>query len=266
MGQNQTTRLALVTGASSGIGLEFARRLAADGYDLVLIARRAERLDALSDELSSRHGISTHALPLDLTVPGAVDSVVQFIDTNHLVVHTLVNNAGFGLVGRFYEIDRLAQLGMIQLNLTVLTDLTRCFLPGMIERGEGRILNVASSASFQPAPFAGLYHATKAFVLFLTEALSEELRGTGVTASVLCPGPVDKTEFSERRGGENKVPRLGFTLVDAKDVARTGLNGLSRGRTIIVPGLAMKLSSIITPRLPRWLVRRLIYLIMRSRV
>ncbi|MFV1981559.1 MAG: SDR family NAD(P)-dependent oxidoreductase, partial [Rhodothermia bacterium] len=238
---HQTGRLALVTGASSGIGREIARQIAGKGYDVVLIARRAERLKTLSDELVSDHGVSAYLLPLDLSVPEAADRVMQFLDENQLVVHTLVNNAGFGLVGRFHEIDHQEQLDMIQLNVTVLTDLTRRLLPAMVDRGDGRILNVASSASFQPAPFAGLYHATKAFVLFLTEALAEELRGTGITATALCPGPVDQTEFGDRAGNMSKIPGLGFARVSAKDVAKAGLAGMERGKTIVVPGLSMKL-------------------------
>lgn len=232
----------------------------------MLTARRLERLEELSDELVSSHGVSVHILPLDLTLPLAADQVIEFLDAHQMVVHTLVNNAGFGLVGRFHEIDLEAQLEMIQLNVTVLTDLTRRLLPGMVERGAGRVINVASSAAFQPAPVMGLYHATKAFVLFLTEAIAEELQGTGVTATALCPGPVGQTEFGVRLGAVGNVPGFGFVRVSAKDVARKGLAAAGRGRTIIVPGFWMKVNSVITPRLPRWLVRKAIHRVQRSRV
>lgn len=259
-------RLALVTGASSGIGLELARHLAADGCDVVLIARRLDRLKALSEELVSKHGVSVHILALDLSAPRAVNEVIEFLDTRQLEVHTLINNAGFGLVGRFHEIDRQAQLDLIQVNVTVPADLTRCLLPGMVERGEGRVLNVASSSAFQPASMVGLYHASKAFVLFLTEAIAEEVRGTGVTATALCPGPVGQTEFGDRLGPAGKVPGLNFIQVSARDVARIGLAGMRRGKTIVVPGFWMKLNSVITPRLPRWFVRKTIHMLQRSRV
>jgi len=232
----------------------------------VLIARRLERLEELSDELVSNHGVSAYILPLDLTAPRAADQVVEFLETHHLAVHTLVNNAGFALVGRFHEIDHKAQLEMIQLNVTVLTDLTRRLLPGMVKRGAGCVLNVASSAAFQPAPVMGVYHATKAFVLFLTEAIAEEIQGTGVTATALCPGPVGQTEFGDRLGATGKVPGLGFVRVSAEDVARQGLAAARRGKTIIVPGFWMKLSSMIAPRLPRWFVRKAMHRVQRSRV
>jgi short-subunit dehydrogenase len=263
--RSQTARLALVTGASSGIGLEFARQLASEGYNVILIARRLERLEALREELVANHAVTAYVLPLDLAVPGAADLVVEFLETNRLSVHTLVNNAGFGLVGRFDQTSRAALHEMIQLNVAVLADLTRCLIPGMIERGEGRVLNVASSAAFQPAPLMGLYHATKSFVLFLTEAISEELRGTGVTATALCPGPVGQTEFGDHLGTERKVPAMGLVRLSARDVARQGLRGSSNGKAIVVPGLMMKISALITPRLPRWFVRKATHRIQKSR-
>lgn len=257
--------VALVTGASSGIGREIARQLAADGHHLLLIARRGNRLRELARELQSDHGISTHVLELDLVRPDAPDRVIRFLDEKKLFVETLVNNAGFGQVGRFHELDRDRQLQMIQLNVTVVTDLTRRILPGMIERGEGAVLNVASSAAFQPAPLMGIYHATKAFVLFFTEAIAEEIRGTGVAATALCPGPVGQTEFGEHVGSAAKVPGLGIVQVPAARVARLGLKGLRRGKTIVVPGFFMRLSSWISPRLPRWLVRKITHRIQLTR-
>jgi short-subunit dehydrogenase len=258
-------RLALVTGASSGIGREIARHLAADGYDLLLVARREDRLRELATELESKHGRRIHVLPIDLTETDAIDRVVEYVEKEKLQIDMLVNNAGFGSVGPFHEIDRDTQIDMIKLNVVALTDLSRRLLPGMVERGRGQVLNVASSAAFQPAPVMGVYHATKAFVLFLTEAIAEEVRGTGVTATALCPGPVAHTEFGENTGTHEKVPGLGVVRVDASKVARLGIKGALRGKTIVVPGLFMRLSSWISPRLPRWLVRKITHLIQLSR-
>lgn len=266
MENDQRRRLALVTGASSGIGAEFARAIAERGEDLVMIARRRDRLEAVRDELLSKNAISVHLLPLDLTLPGAVNRVIEFLEERNLTVDRLVNNAGYGLVGRFHEIDREKQLNMIQLNVTALTDLTRQLLPGMVKRGTGSVINVASSAAFEPSPLMGLYHATKAYVLFMTEALAEELRGTGVTATALCPGPTAKTEFGNQLGSERKVPGINLVKVKARDVARAALSGADRGKVIVVPGLIMKISSMVTPRLPRWFVRKATHRIQKSRV
>jgi len=202
---------------------------------------------------------------LDLTTPDAAQRVEDFLDAKGLTVHTLVNNAGYGLVGDFRLLDRQEQLNMIQLNVMVLTDLTHRLLPAMIARGQGTVINVASSAAFQPSPSMGVYHATKSFVLFLTEALSEELRGTGVTATALCPGPVDQTEFGDRVGTDAKVPGLGIVRLSAVTVARKGLAGAARGKTIVVPGFWMRLNSVVAPRLPRWFVRKAIHWIQRQR-
>jgi short-subunit dehydrogenase len=263
---SRNSRLAVVTGASSGIGLAVARHLADQQYDLVLVARREERLKALADEITSTRHVQVYTLGLDLSATGASMEVKHFLETNDLQVDLLVNNAGFGLVGRFAELDRERQLNMIQLNVVAVTDLTRLLLPDMISRGHGRIVNVASSAAFQPAPLMGVYHATKSFVLFLTEALAEELRGTGVTATVVCPGPVGQTEFGDHTGTDEKVPGLGLVRVDAADVARIGLKAATKGKVVSVPGLIMRLSSMVTPRLPRALVRKATHLIQRSRV
>jgi short-subunit dehydrogenase len=264
-GASQPRPLALVTGASSGIGLEFARQLAAQDHDLLLVARRAERLSTLAEGLSESHDVSVHILPLDLTETAALDRIESFLFDHALHVDFLVNNAGFGLVGRFSEMDRAEQLNLIELNVIALTDLTRRLLHAMIARRRGHVLNVASSASFQPAPMMGVYHASKAFVLFLTEALAEELRGTGVTATVLCPGPVGQTEFGDRVGTEKKVPGLWVVQVTAARVAKLGIRAARRGKVICVPGALMKLSSVVTPRLPRGLVRRAVLRIQNSR-
>ena len=184
---------------------------------------------------------------------------------NRLSIDLLVNNAGFGFVGAFHETDRQTILEMIQLNVVVLADLTRRLLPSMVERGSGRIINVASSAAFQPAPLMGLYHATKAFVLFLTEAIAEEVRESGVKVTALCPGPVGQTEFGMRLGTDEKVPGLDLVRVPAAEVAATGLAAADAGRAVVVPGIIMKLGTAIAPRLPRWLVRRITHRIQRSR-
>ena len=253
-----------MTGASSGIGRAIAREIAARGQDVVLVARRRDRLEDVASELRTSHGVDAHVFAADLGDRETPERIKAFLDANGLTVHTLVNNAGYGLVGDFRLVDRQDQLGMIQVNLTALTDLTHRLLPKMIERGEGIVLNVASTAAFQPAPLMAVYHATKAYVLFLTEALAEELRGTGVTATALCPGPV-KTEFGARIGVEGKIPALELVQLSADKVAKIGLAGAVRGKTIVVPGFLNGVGAILGPRLPRALVRKIIHFLQRTR-
>src|SRR5262245_61136745 len=174
-------KVALITGASSGIGRELAKVIAADGYDLTLSARREERLESLARELSVAHGISARVIASDLADPAAAKRLVGELEKEKLTIDVLVNCAGLGVYGRLWETELVRQLEVIQVNLVALTGLTRLLLPGMVSRGRGRVLNVASTAAFQPGPFMSVYYATKAYVLSLSEALAEELKGTGVT-------------------------------------------------------------------------------------
>jgi uncharacterized protein len=250
-----TSKHALITGATAGIGRELARVFAAEGWSLVLVARRSEVLAEVGAELKANHGIGTTVITGDLGTRAGVDAVVRAVEGKGLAIDALVNNAGHGLAGPFAELDADKQLGMIDLNVTGLTALTRAFLPGMIERRRGAILNVASTAGFQPGPFMAVYYATKAYVLSFSEALSEELRGTGVTVTALCPGYTE-TEFAAR-ASEHQRPRLfsgPMGTGDARQVAEFGYRAMQRGRRIAIPGWINKLGAWSVPFSPRGLV------------
>lgn len=225
---------ALITGASGGIGLELARVFAENGHDLVLVARSADRLEALAAELAERHHVEARALTADLRdaeAPARIEAALEGGTT----IDVLVNNAGVGLLGAFATTDLGAERDMIQVNVMALVELTKRFLPGMVERRRGRILNVASTAAFQPGPLMSVYYASKAFVLHFTEALATELEGTSVTVTALCPGPTATGFQAAARMGRIPLVR-GPMLMDAATVARAGYAGLMRGRRVVVPG------------------------------
>ncbi|WP_300973393.1 SDR family oxidoreductase [Sphingomonas sp. LHG3406-1] len=247
-----TSPIVLITGASAGIGVEFARQLSAQGARLVLVARRKERIEALAGELGN-----ARAVALDLAEPDAAERLLADVAGHGEHVDCLVNNAGFGLRGRVSEQDPKRLRQMIDLNCGVLTELARGVLPAMIERGRGGILNVASTAAFQPGPGMGVYFATKAYVLSFTEALHEEVRGTGVHVTALCPGPV-ATEFGTIAGFEQKVGET-FDKLSAQPgpVAAAGLAGLSANRAIVVPGTMNKVGAQGARFLPRAIMRRI---------
>jgi len=243
------TSVALITGASAGLGVDFARQLSAQGKRLVLVARRKDRLDALAAELGNARTID-----LDLSEPGAVDRLTADLAAHGEQVDLLVNNAGFGLTGLFTQLDGQRQRQMIDLNCGALTELTHAVLPGMIERKSGAILNVASTAAFQPGPGMAVYFATKAFVLSFTEALHEEVKRHGVTVSALCPGPT-ATEFGEVAGfGPSNL--LGKIAADSPSVVRAGLEGLEKGKAVIIPGLMNKSTAQAHRFFPRSWVRK----------
>lgn len=243
------SKVALITGASAGLGVEFARQLSKRGHRLVLAARRKERLHDLAKELGN-----ARAVAIDLSQTNAVAKLMTDLDAADEQVDLVVNNAGFGLTGRFAEQDPARLRQMIDLNCGALTELCRAVAPGMIERGSGAILNVASTAAFQPGPGMAVYFATKAFVLSLTEALHEELRRHGVRVSALCPGPT-ATEFGEVAGFGKPIPR--FAVADAAPVVRAGLDGLGKNRAVVIPGLLNKLSGQGHRLLPRGVLRRI---------
>jgi len=242
---------ALITGASAGIGLELARLFAAGGYDLVLVARSAGRLEELAGELRSRHGAAARALAKDLTHPESPEEVFRELEAAGVAVDVLVNNAGFGTFGPFAETDLDQELRELQLNVVTLTHLTKRFLPGMLARRRGGVLNVGSTAGFQPGPLMAVYYATKAYVLSFSEALAEELSGTGLTVSVLCPGPT-QTEFQQRAGMESsKLFSSLLRVADAASVARAGYAGFRAGKRVVIPGLINKVAAQsirVTPR------------------
>ena len=226
---------ALITGASSGIGLELAKLFARDGHDVVLVARSADKLKQLAGELGSAHGVRATVISADLADPGAPEEIFRTLRAADVELDVLVNNAGFGVTGPFLATDAAAELRMIQVNVTALTHLTKLFLPAMLGRGAGRILNVASTAGFQPGPFMAVYYATKAYVISFSEALANELQGTGVTVTCLCPGVTD-TEFQKRAGTEQTPLFRQMRPMDAKTVARDGYRALMKGKPLVISG------------------------------
>ncbi len=252
-------RWALITGASAGLGREFAELFAQDKWNLVLTARRVDRLSALASDLVLRHGVEVQVLPADLAHPEAPERIVEELERREVEVSALVNNAGFGLRGEFREIPLAEQTEMIHVNVRALTSLTRLLVPAMLARGDGGILNVASTAAFQPGPHMAVYYATKAYVLSFTEALAEEVRGSGVKVSCLAPGAT-ATEFAGVAGMEDsRLFRMG--AMDSWSVARTGFEAWKRGKVLSVPGLRNRLGAVSVRLAPRFLVRRLVSLL-----
>ncbi|HET9255246.1 MAG TPA: SDR family oxidoreductase [Pseudonocardiaceae bacterium] len=249
-----TGRTALITGASAGLGAHFARLFAQDGHGLVLVARRRDKLDRLAAELGAARGVRTTVIAADLTDPKAPQHLHEELTQAGIEVEFLVNNAGFGASGRFADLDLSRQLDMIELNVTALTHLTGLFLPAMIRRRRGRVLNVSSSAGFLPGPYMATYYASKAYVLSFTEALAQELHGTGVTATALCPGAT-ATEFAA--AAEMGSAALFKGVMAAAPVARYGYRAMLAGKTVAVPGVTMKLALQSLRVSPRWLARRL---------
>ncbi len=246
----------LITGASSGIGRELARCFAENGSDLVLVARREDRLRELSGELSSRYGVQVRVLAKDLSLPAAARELSEELDRTGIVVEVLVNNAGFGDRGEFASLALDRQMNMVQVNVLALTELTRRFLPGMISRRRGGVLNVASSAAFQPGPLMSVYYATKAYVFHFSEGLAEELGGTGVSVTCLCPGPT-VTEFGTDAHMEGTLLfRMG--AMNAATVARAGYAGFRAGKVIVIPGIRNKLVAFSVRFSPRFAVRKIV--------
>jgi short-subunit dehydrogenase len=242
--------VALVTGASGGIGEDLARLIAAGGRDVVLLARGAAKLQTLADELSNAHKISATVLSTDLSAPGAAENVTRALAERRITIDILVNNAGFGTHGTFARDDPQEQLRMLQVNVIALTTLTRLLLPGMIERRRGRILNVASTAAFQPGPLMAVYYASKSYVLSLSLALSEETAGTGVTVSCLCPGPT-RTGFQDRaQMGQSRLFRA-TSVMSSADVARIGYDAMMAGKALVVAGVANKIGAQSVRFVPR---------------
>lgn len=248
---------ALVTGASGGIGYELAKILAREGHDVALVARSSDQLEQIATDLASDFGIRALAVPADLVDPASPDRIKDRLEQEGFVVDVLVNNAGFGTMGRFARSDTGVQIDMVQVNVSALTHLTRLFTEPMLARGGGRVMNVASTAAFQPGPFMAVYFATKAFVLSFSEALAEELRGTGVTVTTLCPGPT-VTGFQKRAGMEHAPIGGRMVTGDAATVARAGYRGMVRGRRIVVPGLFNRVGSWLPRFFPRSLGTRVV--------
>jgi hypothetical protein len=228
-------KTALITGASGGIGYELAKLFAKDHYNLVLLARSAPKLTQFGDELQRQFSVSVKAIPLDLTAAPAPQFLFDQLQRERVAVDILVNNAGYGVFGEFGKLSLEDTLGQIQLNITALTHLTKLFLGPMIERHSGKIMNVASTAGFQPGPLMAVYYATKAYVISFSEALANELNGSGVTVTCLCPGATD-TGFQGRAGMENTKLFKKLRPMEAKTVARDGYRGLLAGKTLVISG------------------------------
>jgi short-subunit dehydrogenase len=233
---DSTTQTVLITGASGGIGYELAKLFARDHYNLVLVARSPERLKQVANELRSEFGIAVKSVVLDLSQARSAKSLFEQLQQERISVEVLVNNAGFGVFGEFSSMTEEEILGQISLNVTALTQLTRLFLPAMLARRSGKIMNVASTAAFQPGPLMAVYYATKAYVLSFSEALANEVAKSGVVVSCFCPGATD-TNFQKRARMENSrlFKKIGAMKVDA--VARDGYRGLMAGRTLVFSGV-----------------------------
>jgi short-subunit dehydrogenase len=250
------SKTALVTGASGGIGYELALLLARDRYDCILVARSRDKLSALATRLEADFGVTTLVLAKDLSKPSAVDEIYEEVTAAGMKVDVLVNNAGFPVFGLFSETALEAELEMLQVNVVALTQLTKLFLKGMVERRYGRILNLASTAAFEPGPLMAVYYASKAYVLSFSEALANELRGTGVTVTALCPGPT-RTGF-QKRGVMEDSRLVQGRIADAESVALAGYRGLIAGKAIVIPGFTNKLIPWVVRVSPRGVVTRVV--------
>lgn len=245
---------ALITGASQGLGLEISKLFAQNGYPLILVARNQARLDTLAQELIATYRIDVLTISKDLSLPTAADELETLISNRNISIEILVNNAGFGVHGLFSDTDWKATEAMLSLNMITLTHLTHLFLPQMLRSGHGKILNIASTAAFQPGPFMACYFASKAYVLSFTEALAEELSGTGVTVTAFCPGPT-RTQFQKRSHTENL--RENTFAMEAAPTVKAGYRGLMKGKRLVIPGFTNKLLAFLIRLAPRGLVLRM---------
>jgi short-subunit dehydrogenase len=245
----------LIIGASSGIGWQLARIFAQHGHPVALVARSSDKLEKLAQELQSAFQVRALTIAADLTQSDAPVQIAESLRARDVNVDMLVNNAGFGLRGRFAELDTRRQLDMIQLNVTAVTHLTRLFLPGMIQRNLGGVLNVASTAAFQSGPLMAVYYATKGFVLSFTEALHDEVAGTGLHVTCLCPGPTS-TGFAATAGAENaNLFKYGVDRADA--VARRGYDAFQKNEVLAIPGIRNQMGVLAGKLAPRGVVRRI---------
>ncbi len=256
-GQGKRTKTALVTGASSGLGLEFSKLLAQDGYNLVIVARDRQKLQQVAGELQARYKIQARVLVKDLSEAGAAQEIYDELRGDSVAVDVLINNAGYALYGPFIETDLTTEVQMIATNVTTLTILSKLFAREMVTRRRGRILNVASTAAFAPGPLMAVYYATKAYVLSLSEALANELQGTGVTVTALCPGPVE-TGFQKRAQMEASRLVAGRKIADAASVAAEGYRAMLKGQTMIIPGLMNQLQTLSVRFTPRKMVAQVV--------
>ncbi len=252
---------ALITGASRGIGYELAKQFAKNEYEVILVARNADKLKEIADDFHFQFKTTVHILPLNLVKPDAPNELYHFLKRNNIKVDYLVNNAGIGMHGYFHQIELNDNLDLLQLNITTLTHITRLFLSDMVTRNFGGVLNVASTAAFHPGPMMATYHASKAYVVSFTEALAAEMKGKKVKISVLCPGPTE-TNFHRRPGVENVFhAKRGMFTMNIEKVAKLGYNGLMNNKTVVIAGLvntvAASMAKITPNRLLNPIVRSL---------
>jgi uncharacterized protein len=253
----------LITGASSGIGLELARIFAANRHDVILVARSEDKLRGLARECEAS-GVRAHVIPADLAKAGAARAIVEGVEKLGVEIDILVNNAGFGVYGKFVETSLATELEMIQVNIVALTELTKRCLPGMVARRRGRILNVASTAAFLPGPLMAVYYATKAYVLSFSEAIANELEGTGVTVTALCPGPT-ASGFQAAASLEESKLVAGRTLPTSRAVAESGYEALMAGRVVHVVGVSNKATVLSARLFPRAVMRKVVRAVQERR-
>jgi uncharacterized protein len=257
-------KTALITGGSTGIGFELAKQFAAHGHDVILIARHSDALEAAAGTIEGKYGVKVATFAFDLTDPTVPQQIFDVTEGNGTRIDFLVNNAGFGLGGEFADTDIDVELDMIQVNVTSVVFLTKLFLQPMLRRKSGKILNLASTASFQPGPHSSIYYSTKAFVLSFSEAIGEELRKTGVTVTALCPGPT-ATNFFERAGTTKSRLFTQSAVANAESVAKYGYQAMMRGQRVAIPGMGNKLLIQAERIAPRALVTRIARKIQENR-
>lgn len=247
---------ALITGASGGIGHALAQIMAQNGYNLVIVARSQEKLAQAAAVFRQQYGAEITVIAKDLADPGAPAELLAETEALGIQVDTLVNNAGFATYGFFHELDLAREMQMVQLNMMTLTHLTRLYLPGMVERGRGQILNVASTAAFQPGPLMAVYYASKAYVLSFSEAIANELTGTGVTVTTLCPGPTETGFQTRAQMEDSKLVQGG--LMDVHTVAQAGFEAMTAGKTVVVPGIMNRLGTLLPRFVPRNMATKIV--------
>ena len=255
--QGNHQKTALITGASGGIGYEFAKLFARDGYNLVLVARNEKKLIEIANKFKTMFGISVKVIAKDLASPTAPEEIFTELQKEGIKIQALVNNAGFATYGLFAETDLKTEVQMMQVNMACLTHLTKLFLKEMVKQREGKILNVASTAAFQPGPLMAVYYATKAYVLSFSEAIANEVQGTGVSVTVLCPGPTE-SDFQKRADMEQSKLVSGQKIMDAETVAEIGYRGLMNNQTVVIPGLKNQLLAQSVRVTPRKMVTKLV--------
>jgi uncharacterized protein len=260
----RTNPIALITGASSGIGLELAKLFARESHDLALVARSHEKLKLIAEDLQQTYGVQVKYYAKDLSISSTPEEIFEALQSEGGNIDVLVNNAGFGWRGEFAQMELSDIMGMIQVNITSLTHLTRLFLPGMVSRKRGKILQVASTAAFQPGPMMAIYYASKAYVLSFSEALSEELNGTGITVTAFCPGPT-ATNFGQRAGFSNEKILGGILSMNSRAVALDGYKGLMKGKPLVISGWKNWAGTQLVRFMPRPLPARLVKKVQQRR-